>query len=70
MKEDYPEITSVAPSIPTSSLMEKKNRKRIVYDPVVAHNYTVDLPSLKEIKPGHFIYCNDAEFEEYKKELQ
>ena len=34
------------------------------------HDYSVDKPSFREIKPGHFIHCNDAEFEKYKQDLK
>ena len=31
---------------------------------------STDLPELRELKPGHQVYCNMAEFEEYKKLLK
>jgi hypothetical protein len=30
----------------------------------------VDKPSLREVAPGHFVMCNDKEFEEYQRELK
>ena len=33
------------------------------------HFKVVTMPTLREIRPGHFVQCNDAEFEAYKKEL-
>ena len=47
----------------------EKNRKRITYNSLATHDYTVDKPSLREILPGHFVHCNDAEEAQYKKEL-
>ena len=42
----------------------------ILYNPSAAHNYSdADKPSLKEIKEGHFVYCNNEEFEKYQKEV-
>ena len=38
--------------------------------PNEVHDYSVDKPDLKEINPGHFIYCNNQEFEQYKKEIK
>ena len=32
-------------------------------------DYSKQGPTLREITPGHFIYCNDEEFEKYKEEL-
>ena len=33
-------------------------------------NYAENAPTFREIVPGHFIYCNDAEMEEFKKHYQ
>ena len=43
--------------------IRKPNRLR-------AHDYSTDKPSLREISPGHFVYCNDAEEAQYKKEQE
>ena len=66
----HPYTKSLLSAIPKPNPLEEKTRKRIVYNPNEAHDYSVDKPTLKEITPGHFIYCNDAEFEQYKKELK
>ena len=42
-----------------------RQRKRIRYEPLAEHDYSVDKPSLREIVPGHFVQCNDAEYEKY-----
>jgi hypothetical protein len=34
------------------------------------HDYSVQSPTLQEIKPGHFILANDAEIAEYKKVIK
>jgi hypothetical protein len=34
------------------------------------NEHTVEGPSMHEITPGHFVYCNSAELERYKKELK
>ena len=66
----HPYTKSLLSAIPKPNPLEEKTRKRLVYNPNEAHDYSVDKPSMKEITPGHFIYCNDAEFEQYKKELK
>ena len=64
----HPYTKSLLSAIPKPNPLIEKSRKRIVYRPNEVHDYSVDKPTLKEIKPGHFINCNDAELEQYKKE--
>lgn len=66
----HPYTKSLLSAIPKPNPITEKTRERIVYNPATAHDYSVDKPELKEIKPGHFIYCNAAELEAYKKELK
>ena len=65
----HPYTKSLLSAIPCPDPHYEKQRKRISYNPKESHDYSVDLPSLREIKPGHFVYCNDAEEQAYKKEL-
>ena len=66
----HPYTRSLLSAIPKPNPLEEKTRKRIVYNPSEVHDYSVDKPTLKEITPGHFIYCNDKELEQYQKELK
>ena len=65
----HPYTKSLLSAIPYPDPHYEKQRKRIEYRPELTHDYSVDKPSMREITPGHFIYCNDAELEAYKKEL-
>ncbi|MDE6655436.1 MAG: ATP-binding cassette domain-containing protein [Anaeroplasmataceae bacterium] len=65
----HPYTKSLLSAIPLPNPVVEKNRERIIYNPQAAHDYSVDKPVLMEIKPGHLIYCNQAEFETYKKQL-
>ncbi len=65
----HPYTKSLLSAIPYPDPHHEKYRKRIVYEPAKVHDYSVDKPTLREIRPGHFIRCNNAEFEAYKKEL-
>lgn len=64
----HPYTKSLLSAIPKPNPRSEKNRQRILYNPRM-HDYSTDLPELKEVKPGHFVYCNNAELEEYKKQL-
>ena len=66
----HPYTRSLLSAIPLPDPIYEKNRQRIVYNPLAEHDYSVDKPSFREIKPGHFVMCNDAEFERYKAELK
>ncbi len=65
----HPYTKSLLSAIPYPDPHYEKTRQRIEYNPAEAHDYSVDKPSLKQITPGHYIYCNNAEFERYQKEL-
>ena len=65
----HPYTRSLLSAIPYPDPHYEKQRKRLEYNPARAHDYSVDKPSLREITPGHWIRCNDAEFEKYRGEL-
>ena len=66
----HPYTRSLLSAIPLPDPIYEKQRKRITYNPLASHDYSVEGPILREIKPGHFVYCNSAEFEQYSKELK
>ena len=65
----HPYTKALLSAIPKPNPLTEKSRERILYDPSV-HNYELDEPELRELKPGHYVYCNKAELEEYKKDLK
>ncbi len=65
----HPYTKSLLSAIPYPDPHYEKVRQRIEYNPFQAHDYSVDKPSLREITPGHYIHCNDAEFAAYQREL-
>ncbi len=65
----HPYTKSLLSAIPLPDPQFEKQRKRITYNPLAAHDYSEQQPYMQEVAPGHFIYCNDVEFERYKQEI-
>jgi len=65
----HPYTRSLLSAIPLPDPRFEKQRKRISYNPLAAHDYSEQGPTFREIIPGHFVSCNDAEEEAYKKEF-
>ena len=65
----HPYTKSLLSAIPHPDPDYEKNRQRIIYDPRLAHDYSKQGPTMREITKGHFVYCNDEEFAKYKEEL-
>ncbi len=66
----HPYTKSLLSAIPLPDPVYEKQRTRITYNPLAEHDYSVDQPSFREISPGHFVYCNDAEERKYKESLK
>ena len=65
----HPYTKSLLSAIPYPDPHYEKTRKRIEYIPAKAHDYSVDKPELREIVPGHYIHCNETEYQQYLKEI-
>ncbi|MBP3332683.1 MAG: ATP-binding cassette domain-containing protein [Clostridia bacterium] len=63
----HPYTRSLLSAIPLPDPIYEKQRTRITYNPLAEHDYSTDTPSFREISPGHFVQCNDAEEAKYKK---
>ena len=62
----HPYTKSLLSAIPLPDPRYEKKRVRMTYNPLAEHDYSVNLPSMREISPGHFVYCNDEEEAKYK----
>ena len=63
----HPYTRSLLSAIPLPDPEYEKTRQRIIYNPLAEHDYSVDKPTMREIKPGHFVKCNEAEYQNYLK---
>ena len=65
----HPYTRALLSAIPKPNPKSEKSRHRIMYNPMM-HDYTVDKPELRELKPGHLVYCNEAELASYKAQIK
>jgi len=66
----HPYTRSLLSAIPLPDPVYEKQRTRIHYNPIAEHDYSVDTPSFREITPGHFVHCNDAEEAKYREQIK
>ena len=62
----HPYTKALQSAVPIPDPQREKKKKLLVYDPSV-HDYSVDKPFWKELRPGHFVWANEREMEEYLK---
>ena len=66
----HPYTRSLLSAIPLPDPLTEKSRTRMTYNPVLDHDYSKEGPSMQEVYPGHFVYCNTEELEKYRKEYE
>ena len=66
----HPYTVSLLSAIPKPNPLTERKRTRILYKPWEVHHYEEDKPSLREVCPGHVVYCNEAEFQQYQERIK
>ncbi|TCD45600.1 ABC transporter ATP-binding protein [Streptococcus sp. X16XC17] len=61
----HPYTRSLLSAVPIPDPILERQKELVVYDPD-SHDYSVDKPEMMEIKPGHYVWANQAEFTDYK----
>ena len=66
----HPYTRSLLSAIPLPDSEYEKKRKRITYVPLRDHDYSKEQPTMREVAPGHFVMCNQEEFDKYQQILK
>lgn len=64
----HPYTKALLSAVPQPDPEIEKKKKLLVYDPSI-HDYSVDKPVWEEVLPGHFVYGNQKEQEQYRNEV-
>ncbi len=63
----HPYTRALLSAIPTPDPRTEKHRTREVYVPALEHDYSEQKPTFREVRPNHWVLCNDEEMRKYAK---
>lgn len=63
----HPYTKALLSAIPQPDPILEKKRLRSIYN--VKHDYSTDKPMMREVRNNHFVYCNEQEYQQYKREM-
>lgn len=64
----HPYTKSLLSAVPNPDPQKEKKKELLIYN-FSMHDYSVHKPKWCEIVKGHFVYANDIEIEQYRKEM-
>ena len=64
----HPYTKALLSAVPIPDPELEKKKELLVYDPSI-HDYSTDKPVWEEILPGHFVWGNQKELEQYRAEI-
>ncbi len=64
----HPYTRALLAAAPIPDPDKERGKKLVIYDPDM-HDYRTDKPSWQEVLPGHFIWANDAEVNNYRESV-
>jgi len=62
----HPYTQSLLSAIPLPDPDSERTRKRTTYDPNIHQYKEGEELKMREVRPGHFVYCSEAEFKKYQ----
>ena len=65
----HPYTKALLSAVPIPDPELEKKKQLVVYDPSI-HDYSTNKPIWEEILPGHFIYGNEKELDQYRREIE
>lgn len=66
----HPYTKALLSAIPKPDPLSEKNRIRKIYNPSKVHDYSKEKPTFREVLPGHFVLCNEPEYQAYLAEIK
>ena len=65
----HPYTISLLSAVPMPDPLVERTRRAIVYDPSVL-DQSGEKREMREVRPGHFVYCTNREFADYQEKIQ